>query len=1063
MAIDRPEDILRLWHALELLSPQRPPKIDPDDGVYQGVHEGLLPWDAHHPAIRQPLREHYTWRHTVFLGLYDIEGVSKHLAEVFRGPDEAYQRRTPGTSALACFSVTAEGTAVPGSLVIATCPWAVGVLDPERPDAAAELWLDGYEPAARQLQADFMLRVPVQSAEADLHSESDKRINAHSLTDLTGWLAEQLRVDAVLQPASWRTRTRQVHAKYADAGDDTDFVNSFLLDDLEAVRRSLPMAGQALRTYLRVPSPNGVRERVDVRQAIDAVDERLRPGVVPSGRWPQDPDRALSTSQQFAVATALNEVADSTDIFAVNGPPGTGKTTMLRDLLAALVTRRAEALADLAHPEHAFLEQKWPLKNEGYPYVVRALHPSLVGYEMVLASTNNSAVENVSLEIPARQAATWPERCAYLPELAQQVLDATNGGRRGSIPAWGLLAARLGNAGNRQQFLTAFWFGEKKKTHRKGEGEEPRPGLREVLRSYERTSRREDWNAARERFRLAQAEVERFRGDRVRHLRTANQLGEVEQQLQENTRQLDAAALRLRDAVTHQARAQDEQREAHELAELRAAALHMHDAGKPGWWANVLSWGRERRNWSREGEPLRRAATMAYGGEADAVAVLQEANHDVRRNRSEVEALQTEAQALRSRCEELRANLGPMSVALGRHDPTMRGARSERDRELDAAWLDPAWNSARTSLFLAALDLHETWVRTAGPTLRHNLSAAMEVLGGAAPKQGHEQAVAAAWQTFFLVVPMVSTTFASVARMFTGMSAQTLGWLLVDEAGQATPQSVVGALWRSKRAVVVGDPQQVEPVVTVPYVAQAKLRARFGVDERWLPARASVQTLADQLCPYGTHLPPVGEADPMWVGSPLLAHRRCDEPMFGICNDIAYDGMMIQAVDREEIDLPPSFWRDVTGPAVGHWRPEQGRAARELVEELVSRWGLRPRDIFVISPFRDVARKLNGLFGKSGVEVATVHTAQGREAEVVVLVLGGDPDRPRAKSFATEKPNLLNVAVSRARRRVYVIGSRSDWGQARFFDRLAQLPEPQDLSSVITLPDRSTASAQLPW
>ena len=38
--------------------------------------------------------------------------------------------------------------------------------------------------------------------------------------------------------------------------------------------------------------------------------------------------------------------------------------------------------------------------------------------------------------------------------------------------------------------------------------------------------------------------------------------------------------------------------------------------------------------------------------------------------------------------------------------------------------------------------------------------------------------------------------------------------LVVDEAGQAQPQMALGALYRSRSAVIVGDPKQVEPVVT---------------------------------------------------------------------------------------------------------------------------------------------------------------------------------------------------------------------------------------------------------
>ncbi|MCK8677439.1 DEAD/DEAH box helicase [Streptomyces lichenis] len=201
--------------------------------------------------------------------------------------------------------------------------------------------------------------------------------------------------------------------------------------------------------------------------------------------------------------------------------------------------------------------------------------------------------------------------------------------------------------------------------------------------------------------------------------------------------------------------------------------------------------------------------------------------------------------------------------------------------------------------------------------------------------------------------------------------------------------------------------------------------------------------MADRLNPYGTFLPASegGDADRVWVGSPLRVHRRCDDPRFSISNDIAYEGLMVHGVTRSDdyaVARRSVWWHVPAGASEGKWSPAEGEAANVIVHRLMDQ-GLDPTEIFVISPFRDVVAGLSRSLCRvvPRERIGTVHTTQGKEANVVLVVLGAG-GRSGPRNWAASTPNLLNVAVSRARRRLFVVGDYEAWRGHRYFDVLAQ-------------------------
>jgi superfamily I DNA and/or RNA helicase len=147
--------------------------------------------------------------------------------------------------------------------------------------------------------------------------------------------------------------------------------------------------------------------------------------------------------------------------------------------------------------------------------------------------------------------------------------------------------------------------------------------------------------------------------------------------------------------------------------------------------------------------------------------------------------------------------------------------------------------------------------------------------------------------------------------------------------------------------------------------------------------------------------------------------------------------------------LGPSAWFDIDGEAESKWCPAEGELVVTLLKKIAS-MGITEPDLFIITPFRIVAQELRrrlqreaSLLSAINVDirewatdrVGTIHTVQGREADSVILVLGAPKaSQNGARSWAAGTPNILNVAVSRAKQNLYVVGSHGSWsgiGHAR--------------------------------
>lgn len=363
----------------------------------------------------------------------------------------------------------------------------------------------------------------------------------------------------------------------------------------------------------------------------------------------------------------------------------------------------------------------------------------------------------------------------------------------------------------------------------------------------------------------------------------------------------------------------------------------------------------------------------------------------------------------------------------------------------------------RSKLFATMIDEYCSFLIKNQDKIEKNLSLAKAYFMGGKEKANldsqinekqREDFIQAMFDTIFLLTPIISSTFASISRFLKGLKTEDIGWLFIDEAGQATPQSAIGAIWRSRNVVVVGDPLQIPPVVTLSD-DQLKLIANesSGITNEstffyhLTRSEVSVQEFADLNNKFGGAMSD-SKNNTKWLGSPLRVHRRCESPMFEICNKTTYQDKMLHQTRKEKMDQDPMYisqWLNIGGRTISsgnHFIPEQGKKAIEIAKKFTQ--DNPGKACYIISPFVSVVQKLKKLKQNTieyeNIEIGTVHTFQGKEAPLVILVLGVDDQRKGPLDWAASTPNLLNVAASRAKKYFVVIGNSETWGKQEYFD-----------------------------
>lgn len=258
--------------------------------------------------------------------------------------------------------------------------------------------------------------------------------------------------------------------------------------------------------------------------------------------------------------------------------------------------------------------------------------------------------------------------------------------------------------------------------------------------------------------------------------------------------------------------------------------------------------------------------------------------------------------------------------------------------------------------------------------------------------------------------------------------------VVIDEASQCDIPSALPLLFRAKRALIIGDPQQLRHISNIPSLTEERLAMKHGLDpledQRYTFPRNSLFDLSAS----------AGEAKVI----SLREHFRSRAEIVGFSNRFWYGNSLVIATDyrrlkRVKEEIWGIKWTNVKSTVQ---RPSSGSAlCLEEVEAVVTELKSLLEDrsfegtVGVVSPFRAQANRIRdvvnntldlSLIERSNLIVDTAHGFQGDERDVVLFspCIGvGMPSR--SKGFIESTGNLFNVALTRARSLLHVVGDQA--------------------------------------
>lgn len=262
-------------------------------------------------------------------------------------------------------------------------------------------------------------------------------------------------------------------------------------------------------------------------------------------------------------------------------------------------------------------------------------------------------------------------------------------------------------------------------------------------------------------------------------------------------------------------------------------------------------------------------------------------------------------------------------------------------------------------------------------------------------------------EAFLKQYPIVLSTTHSSKKCIS--KEMVFDYVIMDEASQVDIATGALALSCALNAVIVGDQKQLPNVVAPKYrEIIGEVNEKFNIDKKYNALNKSfLQSCLE-----------VFDTVPIAL---LREHYRCHPKIIDFCNQKFYNGELITMTsDNNEENVLEVITTPTGCHAKTVYNHEKGKTEKFNDREIaVIKEEIIPNidnfdDVGIITPYSLQAKEINRILGKDIAD--TIHKYQGRECDTIIMSMVDN-----SPTEFSDDDNLLNVAISRAKKRLYIV------------------------------------------